>query len=278
MLPFGRVDGGVDQHVAHVLHGHAHGGEPGRIDLHPDGGLLLSADENLGNARDLRDLLRQDGLGVVVHLGERQGLGIDGEDQDRRIGRIGLPVRGRTGQCFRQASGGGVDGGLDVSGRGIDVPVKIELHDDLRNALHAHGGQLRHAGNRGDLRFERLSHRARHGLGTRAGQLALHHDGGEIDARQRGDGQEREGGKAGQHQRRHQQRRGDRPFDKRSGDTHGLTFMGLSSCLGLLHRHPHPVIQPRLPLQHHLLTRFEAGGDHGDVPMRLDRYRLTLYG
>ena len=38
----------------------------GRIDLHADRRLLLAADDHLRHAGDLRDLLREDVLGVVV--------------------------------------------------------------------------------------------------------------------------------------------------------------------------------------------------------------------
>ena len=47
-------------------------GELGGIDLHADRGLLLAADRDLRHAGDLRDLLREDGVGVVVDRGERQ--------------------------------------------------------------------------------------------------------------------------------------------------------------------------------------------------------------
>ena len=50
---FGRVDGGVGEHVAHVFQRQPHRGEPGRVDLHAHRGLLLATDQHLRHAGDL---------------------------------------------------------------------------------------------------------------------------------------------------------------------------------------------------------------------------------
>ena len=42
-----------------------------RIDFHADGGLRTAADEDLADAFDLRELLREDGIRGVVHLRRR---------------------------------------------------------------------------------------------------------------------------------------------------------------------------------------------------------------
>jgi len=49
----GRVGGGRGQRAAQVLQGKAGSGQLGRIDLHPDGGLLLARDDDLGDAGHL---------------------------------------------------------------------------------------------------------------------------------------------------------------------------------------------------------------------------------
>ncbi len=69
-----RIDGGGHQQVPHVLERHAHGCDLVRIDLDADGRLLLAADDHLGDAGDLRDLLRQHILGVIVALDQRHGI------------------------------------------------------------------------------------------------------------------------------------------------------------------------------------------------------------
>ena len=81
---------------------------------------------------DLRDLLRQHVVGVVVDVDQRQRVGLHRQDHDRRVGRIDLPVGRRRRQVLRQLPAGGVDRRLDVAGGAIDVAVEVELHGDLR--------------------------------------------------------------------------------------------------------------------------------------------------
>ena len=58
-----------------------------RVDLDADRRLLLAADDDLADARDLRDLLRQDVVGIVVDLGQRQRVGLTpGSGSARRPG------------------------------------------------------------------------------------------------------------------------------------------------------------------------------------------------
>ena len=53
----------------------AAGGDLARIDLDAHRRLLLAADGDQAHPVDARDLLRQDDVGVVVDLVERQGVG-----------------------------------------------------------------------------------------------------------------------------------------------------------------------------------------------------------
>ena len=143
------------------------------IHLHPHGALLLAADEHLGDAGNLRNLLRQDGVGVVVDLDQRHGVGLHRQDHDRRVGRVDLPIGRRRRQVLRQLARGGVDRRLHVTGGGVDVALQIELHGDLGRAEHADRGELSDAGDLGELILQRLRHRARHGLRAGAGELRL---------------------------------------------------------------------------------------------------------
>ena len=116
MRALGAVDRGDGDLAAHVLERQALGDELGRIDLDADRRLLLAADEHLGDAGDLADLLGELVVGVVVDLGQRQRVGGRREHQDRRVGRIDLAVGRRARQVLRQLAAGGVDRGLDVVG------------------------------------------------------------------------------------------------------------------------------------------------------------------
>ena len=88
----GRIDGRDRQLGAHVLERDVLGHQLGRIELDADGGLLLASDGHLANAGDLADLLGQHGIGVVVHLDQRQGVGGHRQEQDRRVGRVDLAI------------------------------------------------------------------------------------------------------------------------------------------------------------------------------------------
>ena len=62
------VDVRGDERVAHVLEREAAPGERDRIDLHAHRGPLPAVERHEADARDLRDLLREDRVGVVVDL------------------------------------------------------------------------------------------------------------------------------------------------------------------------------------------------------------------
>ena len=141
--------------LGHVLHLQAQRGELDGIDLHAHRRLLLAADRHLRDARDLRDLLREDVLGVVVDGGHRQHVRVHRQDQDRRIGRVDLAVGRRRRQVLRQLTAGGVDPRLHVLRGRIDVAVEVELQRDLSGAEHIGRGHLRQAGNFRELVFER---------------------------------------------------------------------------------------------------------------------------
>ena len=136
---------------------------------------------------------------------------------------------------------------------------------------HADRGHLRDAGDLRELVFERLGDRARHRLGAGAGELGGHRDGGEIDARQRRDRQQRIGGDADQHEGRHQQRGGDRPADERGGDAHVAigplsvsrrSWPASRPAGGVVRRHPGALLQARLAVGDDDLVVVQPLGDH----------------
>ena len=76
---------------AHILQTEPHGRELRRIDLDADCRLLLSADADLSDAGDLADVLDQNVFRIVVHRGDRQGVGMD----------VRMRIGGSAGLTFR---------------------------------------------------------------------------------------------------------------------------------------------------------------------------------
>ena len=168
---FGRVHGGGGDDVCHILHLQAQCRQFGRVDLHAYRRLLLAADRDLGDARYLRNLLRQNILGIVIDGRDRQHVGMHRQDQNCRIGGIDLAIGGRRGQILRQLASGGVDARLYVLRSGIDVAIQIELQRDLTGAEHIGRGHLRQARDFRELVFQRRGDRGGHGFGAGARQL-----------------------------------------------------------------------------------------------------------
>ncbi len=72
------------QDAAHVLQRQPARLQLGGIDLDADRRLLLAADDDLGDACDLRNLLGHDLIGEIVDRGQRQRIGMRRQDQDRQ--------------------------------------------------------------------------------------------------------------------------------------------------------------------------------------------------
>ena len=96
-------------------------GELVRIDLNANGRLLLSEDQDLPYARNLADALEQDVLGEIVHLRERQSVGCERENEDRRIGRVHLAVGRRRRKIGRKLACRRIDRRLNILRRPVDV-------------------------------------------------------------------------------------------------------------------------------------------------------------
>ena len=218
-IAFRAVDGGDRDLRAHVLQRQALGDELGRVDLDPDGGLLLAADDDLRDAGDLADLLRELGIDAVADGGQRQRVRGGRQQQDRRVRRIDLAIGRRRGEVFRQLAAGGVDRRLHVVGGGIDRAVEIELDGDRRGAEIARRRHLRDAGNLRELTLQRLRHRGRHGLRAAAGQGGCDLNGREVDLRQRGYRQQRIGDEADEQNAGHHQRGADRVANEGRGNS-----------------------------------------------------------
>ena len=105
-----------------------------------------------------------------------------------RVGRIDLAVDRRVRQVARQEGAGGVDGGLHLLLRDVDVEVERELQRDERGAERAGGRHLLEAGELAELALERRGHGRRHDLGAGAGIEGEDLDGRIVHLGQRRDG------------------------------------------------------------------------------------------
>ena len=102
-IPLGWFDRLGRQDLADVLQAEADPAERHRIDLDADGRLLATADEHLSDPLHLRDLLGEDGVGLVVDLGERERVRRGRQDEDGSVRGVDLPERGPRGQVRRSS-------------------------------------------------------------------------------------------------------------------------------------------------------------------------------
>src|SRR5712672_2231855 len=211
---FREIDVGLAYHGADVFQADAAGRERLGIDLNADGRLDLAADADQADARHSRNLREQDAFRIGIDGGQRQRIRSEGEKQYGGVGRIHLPDRRRIRYANRQKWARRVDRSQDVRCRTVHGSAEHELNRELGEAKRARRGQLRHAGNLGQLLLERRRHRGRHRLGIGARQLRGNLDRREIDVRQSRDRQQPVRDQPAQQQPRHQQRCGDRPMDE----------------------------------------------------------------
>ena len=204
------VDGRDGDLAAHVFQREPLGDELRGIDLDPDRGFLLTADEDLGDAGNLADLLRQMRVGVVADLRQRHGIRRRRQQQDRRIGRVYFAVGRRVRKVLRQLAARRIDRALYVVRCAIDAAIEVELNGDGGRSQRTRRGHLSDAGNLRELSFQRLGYRGRHRFRASAGQAGGNLDGRKIDLRQRRDRQERVGNQADEQNASHQQRGCDR--------------------------------------------------------------------
>ena len=73
-----------------------------RIDLDAHGEFLRAVDQHLGDAGQLRNLLRQHGLAVVVDRRQRQRVGAQAHVEHREVARIDLAEERRRRHLDRQ--------------------------------------------------------------------------------------------------------------------------------------------------------------------------------
>ncbi|CAM5461133.1 hypothetical protein RLIN73S_01725 [Rhodanobacter lindaniclasticus] len=242
---FGGVGGGRDQRRAHLFERQPDRREPAGVGLHPDRRLLRATQRNLGHARYLRDLARQEVVDSVGDGSQRQRVGTCRQHQDRCIRRVQLLVGWRRGHRPRQVVARCRDRRLHVLRRRVDVAIKVELDGNRRRPHRAERGHVADPGDLAQLALQRRGHRRRHGLRAGPGERRRDLDGRRVDLWQRGDGQQGKRDDAGQGHRRHQQYRGDRPRDERRGQVHGVDPCRGTAAEGRSRREaslpPHPL-------------------------------------
>ena len=219
-IALGRVDIEIAERGADVIDIEAIGGERLRIDLDAHGRPLPAADADEADARELRDFLREPRLAHVLDFGERQGFRGDGERKDRRVGRIDLAIDRRRRQVGRQQIVRRIDRRLHLLLGDIEAEIEIELQRNDRGAGGARRGHLVQPRHLPELSFERRRHRGRHHFRAGAGIKRLHLDGRIIHLGQSRQRQESVGDEARQQDRRHQERRTDRPQNEGFRDVH----------------------------------------------------------
>src|SRR4029079_16655349 len=99
-----------------------------------------------------------------------------------------------------------------------ELEAELQRHDrSARGARRRHADQSRHLH---ELTLERSGHRLAHYLRARARIDRLYLDRREVDLGQRGQRQEMKADDAAEHDRGHEQGRGDRPQDERPRRAH----------------------------------------------------------
>ena len=160
-----------------------------RIQLCPDGGLSGATYKDLPNALHLRQLLRQDRVGGVVHIRLGNGVRRHRQNHDGRVRRVYFAVGRILRQVGRQGASGGVNGSLHIASGGIDVAIEVELQDDVGRSQLAGRGHLGNARNPPELPFQRSGDGGAHGFRACSGQRSGNRDHRVLDLRQRRDGQ-----------------------------------------------------------------------------------------
>ena len=196
----GRTDG-----ATHLVEGQAVVIQRIRIKVDAHRRQRTTGHTDLADTVDLGNLLRQYGRGQVIQLATAEGLGGQGENHDRHVGRVGLAVAGVARHAGGQQGHGRVDGRLHLSGGAVDVALQVKLQDHLGAAETARRGHLDDPGNPPEGPLQRRGHRTGHGFRAGAGHAGADHDIGEVDLWQRRHWQQTERQTTGQQQGQGQQ-------------------------------------------------------------------------
>ena len=219
-IAFGRIDIGVAERGAEIIDIQAVGGELANVGANAHRRSLTAGDADQPDARKLGDLLRQAGVGEILHLCQRHRRRGQPQRQNRRVGRVHLGVDRRRRQVGGQQIAGCIDGGLHFLLRHIEGNLEAELQRDDRCAGRTDRTHLVEVRHLAELHLQRRGDRRCHDVRAGAGIKGLNLDGRVIDFGQRCDRQEAEGEQAGQHDCDHEQRGRHWPQDEGSRRAH----------------------------------------------------------
>ena len=120
--PYGGMGVGGVERVGDGVDAEPHGGETRAIDLDADRRLLGAREARLGDARDLRNPLRDHGIGRIENRARRQCVGGHRQHEHGHARLARLSIDGRHRQIRRQVGDGGVDRRLNVARRRVQRP------------------------------------------------------------------------------------------------------------------------------------------------------------
>ena len=229
----GLIDGG-----AYCLKTDALGIQCGRIELHPNGGLLIPLDRDKADPGNFAQFLGQNRVGKVIHPYQGECVRSDGEGQDGGIRRIHLTVNRRIRHGGRQDTSGCIDRRLHILRCLIDVFSENKLECDDGGALGTDGVHRGEAADLSELFFQRGCDERGHHLGIGPRILRGYLDCRKINGGERRYGQESVTEHPHQNDGKHQQGCCNRPFDEWLGSVHeirvpippGGGLWTLSSC------------------------------------------------
>ncbi len=118
---FGLVDIGLAQRDAQIFQTQSVRRQRCGIRLHAHRGTLAATDADQPHTGQLRNFLRQGGVGQIFDLGQRQRIGSQRQRKNRRIGGIDLAVNRRIRQPGRQQIGRAVNRRLHFLFGNVDV-------------------------------------------------------------------------------------------------------------------------------------------------------------
>ena len=278
-IAFGRVDIGIGERRAQIVDVEAVGGELAVIRLDAHCRPVPAADADQADPRQLRDFLRETGVGEILDLGQRHRLGGQCQGQDRCVRGVYLGIDRRRRQIRRQQVAGRVDRRLNFLLGHIETEVEAELKGDHRGPGRARRGHLVEPRHLAELHLERRGHRRGHHIGTGARVEGLHLDRRIIDLGQCRQRQKTIGEDADQHDRRHQQRRRHRAQYEDAGGAHEGAPSGMTAARpspASLRSAPSPAVRERGQMpQSRRIVPLPHRGRGGTQPARAGWVRVT---
>ena len=231
--PLGAIGVVGGDRIAHLIHADAEAIQHGGVELHAHCRQRATANRHLADPGNLRQFLRDDGRGRIVHLPARQRFRSQRQDHHRCIGGIDLAI-GRVGrQAGRQVGARRLDCRLYIARRAVNLATQFKLQGDIGAAQRGLRSDLGDAGNAPQRALQWRGHRRRHHLRAGARQAGRYRDGRKIHLRQRRHRQLLERHRTGQGNADGQQGGRHRTAYEQLGKTHYVTI-GIVSAVGIV--------------------------------------------